>query len=145
MSYQVSIVSKSGNPLYVDRSKFVNASRSIQIDVLINEKPDQELYAGFTTEGTLSNVFWKNGEVWSTNPDESLVLLLINLSEKLGGELEGDEGEKYILKDGKILCTPSRECPERRRFFTQKIKFFIGYIAVFLLLLGIAFGIRLIM
>ncbi len=43
----------------------------------------------------LLSVFWQDGEVWTSNPDEEAMKTLYGLSSELKGRLVGDELETY--------------------------------------------------
>jgi hypothetical protein len=62
--------------------------------------------AHFKNEGDSSfSVFWTDGEVWTKNPDDSVISALFELAQILGGRLRGDEFETY-REDGSTYIHP---------------------------------------
>lgn len=58
----------------------------------------------WTTDGEWLFVAWRgeagalaflNGEITSTNPDEPLIRKMVEIAERLGATVQGDDGERY--------------------------------------------------
>lgn len=101
MGYHVTILrTKSGAPVRIERDEF---------ETVLATRPDLE--ARPTAEGELEIVVralgdespllvWDHdGEIWTKNPDDPTMQLLLELAKPLGARVRGDEGETYRTPD----------------------------------------------
>ncbi len=46
-------------------------------------------------KGAPGSLGWFNGEITTKNPERSLILKMVQIAERLGAKVQGDDGEEY--------------------------------------------------
>jgi hypothetical protein len=70
-------------------------------------RPDLARWAGPATVENPS-IDWANGNLFSRDPDHSVIRKLIDVAGLLGGRVQGDDGELYSIERGRVVS----EAPE---------------------------------
>jgi hypothetical protein len=71
-------------------------------------RPDLARWAGPATVDNPS-IDWANGNLFSRDPDHSVIRKLIDVAGLLGGRVQGDDGELYSIERGRVVS----EVPEK--------------------------------
>jgi hypothetical protein len=61
--------------------------------------PSEETVSCTTSGGDVLWLWFQDGELWTKNPDEEQLALMIQLAERLGARVRGDELETYRTPD----------------------------------------------
>ncbi len=148
MGYHVVIIrSRSRRHVPIARDE-VEAAVAARFDLTSTPRGD-DLELTFSAEGGRSPLLiWQDGEVWTSNPDERTLRVMLELAVSLGARVRGDEletyrsvKETYVHPDDeeavRIARSTSRRMPWRTR-----IKGFIPPLLIGLVALAYGFGSR---
>ncbi|MGB8931262.1 MAG: hypothetical protein WCC48_08450 [Anaeromyxobacteraceae bacterium] len=95
MGYHVTILrSLAGRQAPIGREE-VEAAVAARSDLTLAPR-GEELEITFSAEGGRSPLLiWRDGEVWTSNPDERVLQVMLELAGSLGARVRGDELETY--------------------------------------------------
>ena len=100
MSYHVTILrTKEGTRIPISRGEIesVIASRK---DLQAKPGRDGELYiTPLAADHPGPTLIWEGGEIWSRNPDDATLALMLELAAAMGARVRGDELETYRTVD----------------------------------------------
>lgn len=105
MSYHVAIVrTKNGARAPVSRA---------EVDALLASRPDLGSRptegGGLEILGGDTLLWFQHGEIWTRNPDDATLRLLLELAAPLGARVRGDELETYRTVDETYVHPDDRE------------------------------------
>ena len=74
-------------------------------------RPGRALWAGPSTVNEPS-IDWANGNLFSRDPDHSVIRKLIDVAGLLGGHVQGDGGERYSIERGRLVRSEADDAGE---------------------------------
>lgn len=113
MSYHVTILkTRHGRPESVGFSELCNAANQLP-DVEVSTAGDRLTILRSGDE--LFSLWWQNGEAWTTNPDETTLALMIDIADRVGGRVRGDEFETYRAANDTYFHPDDQQLFDRAR------------------------------
>jgi hypothetical protein len=147
MGYHVTILrSRARRQAPIARNE-VEAAVAARSDLVATPRGD-ELEITLPAEGGSSPLLiWQDGEVWTSNPDERTIQLMLELAEALGARVRGDELETYRTVNETFIHPDDEKDVRLARsssnglLWRSRIK---GFIPILVLsLISLAYGFRL--
>jgi len=65
-------------------------------------EPDRALWVGPRSRGE-PWIRWANGNLFTSDPDHSVIRKLVELAGLLGGRVQGQGGERYVVEGGEVV------------------------------------------
>lgn len=148
MGYHVTILrSRARRQVPIGRDE-VETAVSARTDLRATPRED-ELDITFAAEGGSSPLLiWQDGEVWTNNPDERTLQVMLELAEALGARVRGDELETYRSVTETFVHPDDEEdvrlarSNSRRLLWRSRVKSGIPLLVFFLVALAYGFGQR---
>ena len=143
MAYDVSIIRKTDqeNSSQIPLAELLASSLVEAHATMLGEDKGTVTFRFHLAEGRSEFLYWKDGDIWSSNPDEEWFTFLVRLAGSLGGVLQGDEGELY-LPDGTVLPGEGAPRSARSLFFINYVRPISRYILLLVVLCIVARLIR---
>lgn len=148
MGYHVTILrSRAGRPAPIGRAELEKAVAATS-DLTATPR-GEELEIAFSAEGGSSPLLiWADGEVWTSNPDERTLQVMLELADSLGARVRGDELETYRSVKETFVHPDDRETvriarsSSRRLLWGSRVKGFIPPLIIGLVALAYGYGSR---
>jgi hypothetical protein len=145
MSYHVTILRTERGKQVSITQREVERVIAMRGDLVARPTPDGELEISILAKGERSPLLiWHDGAIWTRDPDDETLQLMLDLAAALGARVRGDENETYRTisetyshpDDAGDVEAASRYVKQarRRRWIMQMALF------AFFLLLALAYG-----
>ena len=122
MSYHVTIIRTTGARLVpIEREELIEAVIA-GAELMVDQSKGDSLEittAENKPDGPL--LIWQKGEVWTKNPDAKTLQLMLNLAERLGARVRGDELETYITPEETYIHPEDKRAAEEAKRLTVDI------------------------
>jgi len=122
MSYHINIIKTTEDKqIPIDKKDvlaFIELNSAIEI---INSKEDSILMQYNFADGGQFDLFWKNGEIWTENPEKETVSAMIEIAHHFDARVRGDELETYKTSEETYIHPHDDKLFNKEKFEGVKI------------------------